>query len=123
MIETPNLEDELLFEKKCLNVGLLMSSKISKKEKQATLKTVNLFLSKLHINCSENMYNNIINNPPKPYPSSTRITESNSQKHALYDRRFETSMLCYDVSNYDCCGNICINHDDNLLIKEQYIIK
>ena len=22
------------------------------------------------------------------------------------------SMLCYDVSNCDCCGRNCINHDD-----------
>jgi len=48
-----------------------MSSKISKKEKQTTLKNVDIFLSKLHVNYSENMYNNIINNPPKPYSSST----------------------------------------------------
>ena len=122
MIETPNVEDDLIFEKKCLNVGLLMSSKISIQEKKTTLKNVDLFLSKLHVNCSEYIYNNIINNPPKPYPSSTRITESNSQKHALYGRRFETSMLCYNVSNCDCCGKICITHDDNLLQKEIHII-
>ena len=30
-------------------------------------------------------------------------------------------MLCYDVSNYDCCGMICINHDDNLLEKKIFI--
>ena len=30
-------------------------------------------------------------------------------------------MLCYDVSNYDCCGMICINHDDNLLEKKMFI--
>ena len=28
-------------------------------------------------------------------------------------------MLCYDVSNCDCCGRNCINHDD----KETHIIK
>ena len=32
-------------------------------------------------------------------------------------------MLCYDVRNCDCCGNICINHDDNLLQNENHIIK
>ena len=30
-------------------------------------------------------------------------------------------MLCYDVSNCDCCGKICINHDDNLLERENII--
>ena len=111
MTETPILEDELLFEKKCLKVGLLMSSKIS-----------TIILSKLHVNYSKNLYNNIINNPPNPYPSSTRITELNSQKHALYGQWFETSMLCYDVSNCNYCWHIFINHDDNLLIKEKCIL-
>ena len=32
-------------------------------------------------------------------------------------------MLCYNVRNCDCCGNICINHDDDLLKKEKYVIK
>ena len=32
-------------------------------------------------------------------------------------------MLCYNVSNCDCCGKIFINHDDNLLQKETHIIK
>ena len=45
----------------------------------------------------------------------------NSQKHALYGRRFDTSMLWYDVSNYDCCGKIFINHDDTLLERENII--
>ena len=30
-------------------------------------------------------------------------------------------MLCYDVRNCDCCGKICINHDDNLLERENII--
>ena len=123
MIESSNYDDIIPFEKKCLYIGLPMSSNINMNEKRTTLRNIDLFLSKLHVNCPENLYNNIINNSPKPFPSSTRITKFNSKKNALYGRRFETSMLCYDVSNYDCCGNICINHDDNLLIKEQYIIK
>ena len=103
MIETLNLEDKLLFEKTYLNVGLLISSKISKNEKQTILRMLIYF-------CTS-------------YPSSTRITKFNSQKHALYGRRFNTSMLCYDVSNCGYCGKICINHDNNLLIKEKCVIK
>ena len=30
-------------------------------------------------------------------------------------------MLCYYVSNCDCCGKMCINHDDNLLEKKNNI--
>ena len=30
-------------------------------------------------------------------------------------------MLCYDVSNCAYCGKICLNHDDNLLERENII--
>ena len=84
MIETTNLEATLLFEKNCLNFGLLMSYKISKREKYTTHKNIDLFLSKLYVNCSKHICDNIIDNPPKPYPSSTIIIKLNSQKHTLY---------------------------------------
>ena len=102
-------------------MGLKMSSNITRQEQRSTLNKINIFLSKLHDICPQDLYNNIINNYPKPYPSSTRIRKLNSQKHALYGRRFDTSMLCYDVSNCDCCCKICINHDDNLLERENII--
>ena len=78
-----------------------------------------MFIYFVQVTCylSKNLYNNIINNYPNPYPSSTRITKLNSEKHAVYSRLFENFMLCYDVSNCDCCGKIYINHDDNLLQK------
>ena len=100
-----------------------MLSKITKNEKRKTLRNIDLFLSKLHVTCPKKLYNNIINNSPKPYPLSTRITKLNSEKHALYGRGFEISMLCYDVSNCDYCGKMYINHDDNLLQKETHIFK
>ena len=31
-------------------------------------------------------------------------------------------MLCYDVSNCDCCGKMCIDHDDNLLKMENILL-
>ena len=123
MIESPNLKKQLSFEKKCLNIGLLMSSKISTREKQTTLKNIDLLLFKLHVVFLENLYNNIINNSSKSYTSSTKITMLNNQNHIYYGRRVEFPMLCYDVSNYDCCKNICINHDYNLLEKGENIIK
>ena len=30
-------------------------------------------------------------------------------------------MLCYDISNCDWCGKICINRDDNLLERKNII--
>ena len=103
-------------------MGLKISSKITKQEKQTTLNNINICLSKLHDICPQDLYNNIINNSPKPYPTSTRITKLNNQKHALYSRRFDTFMLCYDVSNCDCCGKICINRYDNLLERKKKLL-
>ena len=80
MIETSNFEENSIFEKKCLNVGFKMSSKITRQEQRSTLNKINIVLSKLHDICSEDLYNNIINNSPKPYLSSTRITRLNNQK-------------------------------------------
>ena len=48
MIETPNFVENSLLTKKCLNVGLQTSTKISRWEKQTTLNKINRFLSKLH---------------------------------------------------------------------------
>ena len=67
--------------------------------------------------CPQMLYENILNKSPKIYPSTTKITNSNAEKHALFGRRFETSMLCFDVFNCECCGRISIFHDDNLLPK------
>ena len=77
MIESPNFEDNLSFEKKFLNVSLQMSPKITKREKETALNKIDVFLSKLHAICPEDIYNSIISNSPKPYPSSTRITKLN----------------------------------------------
>ena len=88
MIESPNYDDIIPFEKKCLYVGLITSSNITMNEKRTSLENIDLFLSQLHGICPENLYNNIINNSPKPYPYSTRVTKFNSEKNALYGRRF-----------------------------------
>ena len=72
MIETSNFDENSIFDRKCLNVGLKISSKITKQEKHTTLNKINIFLSKLHDICPQDLYNNIINNSPKPYPTSTR---------------------------------------------------
>ena len=81
MIKTSNFDENSIFDRKCLNVDLKISSKITKQEKQTTLNKINIFFSKLHDICPQA---DIINNSPKPYPTLTRITKLNSQKHALY---------------------------------------
>ena len=93
MIESPNYDDIIPFEKKCLYVGLPTSSNITMNEKRTTLKNIDLFLSKLHVICPENLYNNMINNSPKPYPSSTRITKLNSE-NMLY-MVVDLKLSCY----------------------------
>ena len=71
MIESLIFEDNLWFEKKCLNVGLLIPhDNLRQKNKQHL---IIWFFSKIYDICLEDLYNNIINNPPKSYPSSTRI--------------------------------------------------
>ena len=84
MIGLPNFDDKLSFKKMNLNVNLQMSYKITKKYKQKTLKQIEVFLSKLNDICPECIDNNIINNSPKPYPSSTRIIKLNIQKYTLW---------------------------------------
>ena len=86
MIESPDYDDIIPFEKKCFYVGLPTSSKISKNNKRTAITNIGLFLFMLHIIYQEKLYNNIINNSSKPYPSSTRIAKFNSEKYALYDR-------------------------------------
>ena len=67
-----------------------MSSTIPRRGKQKILKTFDLPLSKLHVNCPENLYNNIFNNSLKLYPTSTRITMFNSQNHTFMWSTIET---------------------------------
>ena len=75
------------------------------------------YLKKLNDICSHQVYDNVQNNAPKIFPSCTRISKIHAKKHALYGRRFETSMFSYDISTCHCCGRICIFHHDNLLLK------
>ena len=68
------------------------------------------------------MYDNILNTTPNIFLSCTRISKVDAKIHALYGRRFETSMFSYDINNCHCCGRIFIFHQDNLLFKYNYNI-
>ena len=117
IVEHFSFNEHITFEKKCLNVGLPIPIGLTSTEKKKKLKEIDLFFSKLKEKCPQMLYENILNKSPKIYPSTTKITNSNAEKHALFGRRFETSMLCFDVFNCECCGRISIFHDDNLLPK------
>ena len=56
----------------------------------------------------------------KIFPSCTRISKIHAKKHILYGRRFETSILSYNISTCHCCGRMCIYHHDNLLLKYNF---
>ena len=56
MIELPNFEDKISFERKFLHVGLQTSSNIYKFEKETTLKKIDVLLSNLHVICSEDLF-------------------------------------------------------------------
>ena len=114
---TLHFNEHFLFENKCLKVGLHIASDITISVRKKISHDVNKYLSKLNDRCPQEVYDNILNIKPNMFPSSTKISKIDAKKHALYGRRFETSMFSYDISNCDCCGKICIYHDDNLLFK------
>ena len=47
-IKTSNFEENSIFEKKCLNMGLKMSSKITRQEQRTTLKKIKIIF---YVNC------------------------------------------------------------------------
>jgi len=114
---TLHFNEHFLFDNKCLKVGLMISSDITVSERKKICQDVDTLLNKLKDICPQQVYDNILNNVPKIFPSCTRISKIHAKKHALYGRRFETSMFSYDISTCHCCGRICIYHHDNLLLK------
>ena len=108
---------KILFENKCLKVRLMISSNITVSERKKVSQDVDKSFKKLNDIYPQQVYDNILNNTPKIFPSCTRISKVYSKKHDLYCLRFETSMFSYDISTCHCCGRICIFHSDNLLLK------
>ena len=78
MIESPNFEDKVSFEKIFQMLVYKCPLRFLNGKNNQHLINLMYFLSKLHVIFPEDIYHNIINNSPKPCPSSTRNTKMNS---------------------------------------------
>ena len=78
------------------------------------IKKVNQMIKILSKDCEVPSYiiNAIKDNDPKPYPSITPITHQSKLKHAICGRRFDVSMMMYNVQTCDCCGFTMPFHKD-----------
>ena len=58
------------------------------------------------------VYHSIINSKPRPYPTLVPMKTSVIQNHVLQGRRFEISLLQFEVKKCSCCGCIEPSHCD-----------
>ena len=54
------------------------------------------------------------NTDPKPYPNITPMSDASLSRHSICGRRFELSMLLFNVNQCTCCGRIEPMHIDPL---------
>jgi len=64
-------------------------------------------------NTSSEIYETLLNTPPRPYPSPAPLSEASLKKHAIQSRRVETSLLLYSVCQCDSCGRVQPEHKDD----------
>ena len=60
----------------------------------------------------DDVRNAILDNAPRPYPTAVHMSDDAKQKHAQHGRRWELSMLLYDVQQCSCCGRVQPCHVD-----------
>ena len=64
--------------------------------------------------------NNIVprlkNTDPKPYPNITPMSDTSLTCHTIFGRRFELSMLLFNVNQCNCCGRIEPMHIDQYFL-------
>jgi len=58
------------------------------------------------------------NNDPRPYPTAMAMSQVSKSRHVLSGRRFEISMLMYDVKQCSCCGRTQPGHVDPYFPKD-----
>ena len=97
---------------------LKISSDKTLSERKHFSQDVDKFLSKLNDIRPQQVYDSILKNTPKIFPSCARISKIDAKKHDLYGSWFETSVFSYDISTCHCCRRICILYHDNLLFKD-----
>jgi hypothetical protein len=57
------------------------------------------------------------NTHPLPYPSAVKMNDKAINNHVVCGRRFEISMMLYDVRKCHCCGRVQPCHTDTLYDK------
>ena len=78
-------------------------------------KDVNALKSTLDcINIPDNVKSNLLESDPQSYPNVTVMSESSLRRHAIHGRRFELSMLLFQVQKCSCCGRVEPTHIDPL---------
>lgn len=60
----------------------------------------------------------ILNNDPLAYPTVANMTKGSLIHHKISGRRFEMSMLMFEMKSCDCCGRVEPQHVDPLLCTE-----
>ena len=55
----------------------------------------------------------LLNKMPVPYPTIVNMDTDMIDKHVLLGRRFESSMLMYDIHQCHCCGMVQPHHSDD----------
>lgn len=95
-------------EEKLERLGVTCPSDIQEKKKAARKmnKTVEVLKK-----CFSG-YKSILDNAPKPYPTSFAMSNLSKEKHTLHGRRFEVSMYMFESNSCSCCGRVKPGHVD-----------
>ena len=58
---------------------------------------------------------NLLDTTPRPFSSMVHMEEEAKEQHALLGRRFEMSLVSFNVNRCSCCGVVKPQHNDVLL--------
>ena len=104
-------------ERKLARLGLACTQPPGSAEHKQTLRVMKKLKDKLE-ECKVAKRSLILDNSPMPYPSAINMSEEAKNKHVLSGRRFEISMLLYQVEMCSCCGRVQPGHVDPAFPKE-----
>ena len=103
------------YKTKCQRLGLEYKNVNSQYSKQLLRNKVN------NIQFNFNMLNDygvyqkhlkLLNKTPVPFPTIVNMDNDMIDKHVLLGRRFESSMLMYNIRQCHCCGMVRPHHSD-----------
>lgn len=87
-------------------------------------KDINSLKSTLdNINIPDNVKCKVVGSDPQPYPSITEMSDSSLRRHVIHGRRFEVSMLLFQVQKCSSCGRVEPIHIDPLFPTESIPFK